>query len=155
MRQKAIELVERKYLRSDIPRIEPGDTVRVHQRIIEGDKERIQVFEGVVLRVNGGGNRQTFTVRKVSFGIGVERIFPVCSPRVEKVEIVRSGRVRRARLYYLRDRSGKAARLRGAAVGDRTRAAVPGAGASEAPADAATQPAETESPPAEAPEGEA
>ncbi|RMG15396.1 MAG: 50S ribosomal protein L19 [Deltaproteobacteria bacterium] len=125
MRQKAIELVERKYLRTDVPRIEPGDTVRVHQRIVEGDKERIQVFEGVVLRVNGGGNRQTFTVRKVSFGIGVERIFPLCSPRIEKIEVVRSGRVRRARLYYLRDRTGKAARLRGEAVGDRTRAPVP------------------------------
>ncbi len=124
MRQKAIERIEKRHVRKDIPVLKPGDTVRVHSRIIEGDKERIQVFEGVVLRINGGSHRATFTVRKVSYGIGVERIFPLHSPRIHKVEVMRSGRVRRARLYYLRDRTGKAARLRATAVGDRTRAEV-------------------------------
>lgn len=121
MRQKAIHQIESRFLREDIPQIKPGDTVRVHLRIREGEKERVQVFEGVVLRVKGQGARATFTVRKVSFGIGVERIFPLYSPRVEKVEIVSSGRVRRARLYYLRALSGKKARLRGRSVGDRRR----------------------------------
>ncbi len=124
MRHKSIERIEKRFIRSDIPVIRSGDTVRVHSRIIEGDKERIQVFEGVVIRANGGSNRATFTVRKVSYGIGVERVFPLHSPRIDKIEVVRSGRVRRARLYYLRDRTGKAARLRARTVGDRTRAAV-------------------------------
>jgi large subunit ribosomal protein L19 len=89
-----------------------GDTVRVHVKIKEGDKERIQVFEGVVISLRRGGNRATFTVRKVSYGVGVERIFPLHSPAIDNVEVVTSGKVRRARLYYLRDRKGKAARLR-------------------------------------------
>ncbi|MDF1563390.1 MAG: 50S ribosomal protein L19 [Deltaproteobacteria bacterium] len=121
MRQKAINDIESRCLRTDIPRIHPGDTVRVHLRISEGDKERVQVFEGVVLRVKGQNALATFTVRKVSFGIGVERIFPLYSPRIEKVEIAASGRVRRARLYYLRALSGKKARLKGTQIGDRGR----------------------------------
>ena len=121
MRQKAIERIEKRHLRRDGPVLKPGDTVRVHSRISEGDKDRIQVFEGVIIRINGGSHRATFTVRKVSYGIGVERIFPLHSPRIDKVEVMRTGRVRRARLYFLRDRTGKAARLRAAKVGDRTR----------------------------------
>lgn len=121
MRQQAINDIESRYLRTDIPRINPGDTVRVHLRIREGEKERVQVFEGVVLRVKGQNALATFTVRKVSFGIGVERIFPLYSPRVEKVEIVSSGRVRQSRLYYLRALSGKKARLKGTQIGDRGR----------------------------------
>ncbi len=91
----------------------PGETVRVHVKVVEGEKERTQVFEGTVIRVAGKGNRSTFTVRKVSYGVGVERIFPLHSPRVDKVEVVSRGRVRRAKLYYLRERSGKAARIYG------------------------------------------
>jgi len=95
-----------------IPALSPGDTVRVHTRIVEAGKERIQVFQGVVIRLKHGGNAASFTVRHVAYGIGVERSFPFLSPRVEKVEIIRHGRVRRAKLYYLRERSGKSARLR-------------------------------------------
>lgn len=98
--------------RRDLPPFRPGDTVRVHVKIREGDKERIQVFEGVVIRRRGGGRSATFTVRKVSYGVGVERIFPTESPAVAKVEIRRRGHVRRARLYYLRALKGKKARLR-------------------------------------------
>jgi len=107
-----VDLVERGYLRTDHPEFRPGDTVRVHYRIQEGDKERIQVFEGVVIRKRGGGTRATFTVRKVSYGVGVERIFPLHSPFIEKIEVVSRGKVRRARLYYLRERSGKSARIK-------------------------------------------
>jgi large subunit ribosomal protein L19 len=106
-----IDAIERKQLRSDLPDFRPGDTVRVHCIVVEGDKERIQVFEGVVLRRSRGANRATFTVRKVSYGVGVERTFPVHSPRIEKIEVVSRGKVRRAKLYYLRERSGKAARI--------------------------------------------
>lgn len=104
--------IERRQMRQDIPDFGPGDTVRVHVKVIEGERERIQVFEGVVLRRSGGGATETFTVRKISQGIGVERIFPVHSPRIEKIEVTRRGKVRRARLYYLRERTGKAARLK-------------------------------------------
>ncbi|MEE9276714.1 MAG: 50S ribosomal protein L19 [bacterium] len=107
-----IDRIEREGMRKDVPDFEPGDTVRVHVKIVEGDKERIQVFEGVVLGRSGGGLRETFRVRKISYGVGVERIFPVHSPRVEKVEVSRKGRVRRAKLYYLRDRKGKAAQVK-------------------------------------------
>jgi len=108
-----IHEVEKRYLRNDLPDFRPGDTVRVHYRIQEGEeKERIQVFEGVVIRKRGSGTGATFTVRKVSFGIGVERTFPLHSPRIEKIEVVRRGKVRRARLYYLRGRYGKAARIK-------------------------------------------
>jgi large subunit ribosomal protein L19 len=105
----------------------PGDNVRVHVRIVEGDKERVQVFEGVVISLHRGRNRGTFTVRKVSYGVGVERIFPLHSPNIEKVEVVSSGRVRRARLYYLRELAGKAARLREREQthGENTAAAAP------------------------------
>lgn len=96
----------------DFPEFRVGDTVRVHVRIVEGQRERVQVFEGVVIRRRRGGNRGSFTVRKVSYGVGVERTFPVHSPRVEKIEVASRGRVRRNRLYYLRQRTGKAARIR-------------------------------------------
>jgi len=109
---KTMDLVEQGLLRRDLPPFRSGDTVRVHVKVKEGDKERIQVFEGVVIRRRRGGASATFTVRKISYGVGVERIFPIESPTVEKVEIKSRGHVRRARLYYLRDLKGKAARLR-------------------------------------------
>jgi large subunit ribosomal protein L19 len=104
--------VEANQLRADIPDFRIGDTVRVHAKIIEGDKERIQVFEGAVISRANSSNRATFTVRKVSYGVGVERIFPLHSPRIDKIEVVMHGRVRRAKLYYLRALSGKAARIK-------------------------------------------
>ena len=107
-----IDKIEREGMRKDVPDFESGDTVRVHVKIVEGDKERIQVFEGVVIGRQGGGLRERFRVRKLSYGIGVERIFPVHSPRVDKIEVTRKGRVRRAKLYYLRDRKGKAAQVK-------------------------------------------
>ena len=106
----AIELVEKSQL-AERPAMKSGDTVRVHVKVREGDKERIQIFEGVVIGVHRGGTRASFTVRKVSFGQGVERIFPLHSPRLEKIQVLSRGRVRRARLYYLRELSGKAARV--------------------------------------------
>jgi|SRR6188768_1632455 len=106
-----IDAIEREQLRSDIPVFKPGDTVRVHVRVIEGEKERTQVFEGVVIARKGGGSRESFTVRKVSYGVGVERTFPLHSPRLEKIEVQTRGVVRRAKLYYLRKLSGKAARI--------------------------------------------
>ncbi|MGD0099847.1 MAG: 50S ribosomal protein L19 [Acidobacteriota bacterium] len=107
-----LRAVDNSQLRTDLPRFRPGDTVRVHVKIKEGDKYRIQVFEGVVIVQKNNGISSTFTVRKVSFGYGIERIFPVHSPIIEKLEVVKSGKVRRARLYYLRGRRGKAARLK-------------------------------------------
>jgi large subunit ribosomal protein L19 len=104
--------IESKFLRTDLPDFRVGDTVRVHYRIVEGDKERIQVFQGVVIKRHRAGARSTFTVRKVSFNVGVERIFLSHSPRIEKVEVISKGVVRRGRLYYLRDLAGKAARVR-------------------------------------------
>jgi large subunit ribosomal protein L19 len=101
--------------RTDIPEFASGDTVRVHAKVVEGDKERIQVFEGVVIGIHRGGTRASFTVRKVSFGQGVERIFPLHSPTIQKVEVTRSAKVRRAKLYYLRDLKGKAARMKDSA----------------------------------------
>ena len=92
-------------------RFEPGDTVKVHTKVVEGDSERIQIFDGVVIARRGSGVSETFTVRKISYGVGVERVFPVHSPRIEKIEVVKSGKVRRAKLYYLRNLQGKAARL--------------------------------------------
>src|SRR5512133_4199160 len=111
MLRKAISDVESKYLRKDVPDFRAGDSVRVHTKIKEGDKERIQIFEGVVIRHRRGDLRSMFTVRKVSYGVGVERMFPVHSPRIDKIEVLGHGEVRRARLYYLRDLQGKAARL--------------------------------------------
>ena len=99
-------------LRTDIPEFRPGDTVKVHVRVVEGNRSRIQVFQGVVIRRQGGGIRETFTVRKVSFGVGVERTFPVHTPVVEKIEVVTRGDVRRAKLYYLRELRGKAAKIK-------------------------------------------
>ena len=99
-------------LRDDIPTFRPGDTVKVHVRVVEGNRSRIQVFQGVVIRRQGGGIRETFTVRKVSFGVGVERTFPVHTPVVEKIEVVTRGDVRRAKLYYLRELRGKAAKIK-------------------------------------------
>ena len=108
----AIESLEKEHLRMDFPDFKPGDTVKVNFKIQEGDKERIQVFEGVVIRRRRGNTRSTFTVRKVSYGIGVERIFPLHSPYIDKIQVVSKGRVRRSRLYYLRGRKGKAARIK-------------------------------------------
>ena len=108
-----IDKINSEQLKSEITPFKPGDTVRVHTLIQEGTKERVQVFEGVVLRRNGGGIDETFTVRKVSHNVGVERIFPLHSPRVQKIEVKTAGRVRRARIYYLRELSGKAARIKG------------------------------------------
>jgi large subunit ribosomal protein L19 len=96
-----------------LPSLRPGETVRVHVKVIEGEKERTQVFEGTVIGLSGGSNRATFRVRKISYGVGVERVFPLHSPRIDKIEILSRGKVRRAKLYYLRQRSGKAARLTG------------------------------------------
>ena len=107
-----IKSVQERYLKKDIPDFRPGDTVKVYQKVKEGDKERIQVFEGVVIRKRGSGTDATFTVRKVSYGIGIERTYPLHSPVIEKIEVVRFGKVRRARLYYLRERLGKDARIK-------------------------------------------
>lgn len=107
-----IEILEKEQLRSDIPAFGPGDTVRVHARIVEGTRERIQMFEGVVIGRQGTGVRETFTVRRIASGVGVERLFPVHSPRIAKIEVTRRGIVRRAKLYYLRGLTGKAARIR-------------------------------------------
>ena len=106
-----IEAIEREQLQSNVPDFKAGDTVRVHVKVVEGEKERIQVFAGVVIRKSRGGIRSTFTVRKVSYGVGVERTFPIHSPRIDKLEVTTRGHVRRAKLYYLRGRSGKAARI--------------------------------------------
>jgi large subunit ribosomal protein L19 len=106
------DLVDRAYLRDDLPDFRPGDTVKVHVRVVEAGRERIQVFQGVVIRRQGGGLQETFTVRKISFGVGVERTFPVHSPSIGKLEIDTKGRVRRAKLYYLRERRGRSARIK-------------------------------------------
>ena len=109
---RSLQMIEKDYLKSEVDKFRIGDTVRVHLRVVEGEKERIQVFQGVVIRQRRGGTGASVTVRKVSYGVGVERIFPVHSPRVERIEVLRSGRVRRAKLYFLRKLRGKAARLR-------------------------------------------
>ncbi|MDD3158862.1 50S ribosomal protein L19 [Anaeromusa sp.] len=107
-----IEALEKEQLRTDIPDFKPGDTVRAHVKVVEGTRERVQVFEGVVIHRKGTGVRETFTVRRISYNVGVERTFPVHSPRLERIEVVRRGIVRRAKLYYLRNLRGKAARIR-------------------------------------------
>ena len=109
---KAIELLEQRQLRKDRPRFKAGDTVRVHFQVIEGQRRRIQVFEGIVIKRQGAGVRETFTVRKQSFGVGVERTFPLHSPKIEKIEVMQIGDVNRAKLYYLREKVGKKARVR-------------------------------------------
>jgi large subunit ribosomal protein L19 len=106
------DVVERPYLRDDLPDFRPGDTVRVHVRVVEGERERVQVFEGIVIRRRGSQVSETFTVRKVSFGVGVERTFPVHSPMIAKIEVVSRGAVRRAKLYYLRSRVGRRAKVK-------------------------------------------
>jgi large subunit ribosomal protein L19 len=107
-----IREIEERYLPKDIPQFRPGDTVRVHLKVKEGEKERTQIFEGLVIRVRGSGLGKTFTVRKVSYGVGMERIFPIACPSIQKIEIVKRGIVRRAKLYYIRNLKGKSARIR-------------------------------------------
>src|SRR5947208_1783168 len=133
-----IDLVEQSSLRRDLPIFRPGDTVKVHVRVVEAGRERIQVFQGVVIRRQGGGIRETFTVRKISFGVGVERTFPVHSPSISKLEVVQRGRVRRAKLYYLRDLRGKKARIKERRIDDAKLAAM------EAAAQAGLEVAEAE-----------
>ena len=107
-----IKSLEQEQLKNEVPNFGPGDTVKVHVRIVEGKRERVQVFEGVVIKRQCGGNRETFTVRKISFNVGVERTFPVHSPKIEKIEVTRKGKVRRAKINYLRTRTGKAAKVK-------------------------------------------
>lgn len=110
--QKLIAEITKDQLRTDHPDFRPGDTVAVHVKVVEGQRERIQVFEGVVIKRQNGGISETFTVRKISYGVGVERTFPLHSPRIEKIDVIRRGKVRRAKLYYLRQLRGKAARIK-------------------------------------------
>jgi large subunit ribosomal protein L19 len=107
-----LDMLDTESLRTDVPDFRPGDTLKVHVRVIEGTRSRVQVFQGAVIRRQGGGVRETFTVRKISFGVGVERTFPVHAPIIAKIEVVTRGDVRRAKLYYLRDRIGKAAKIK-------------------------------------------
>jgi large subunit ribosomal protein L19 len=130
------DLIEQPFLRTDLPEFRPGDTVKVHVRVVEGNRERVQVFQGVVIRRSGGGIRETFTVRKISFGVGVERTFPLHSPSIAKLELVQRGRVRRAKLYYLRDLRGKKARIKERRIDDAKLAAMEAA-AQQRAADAA------------------
>ena len=139
-----IKAIETSYFRPNLPEFRSGDSVRVHTLIKEGDKERVQVFEGVVIDRRRGGSRASFTVRKVSYGVGVERIFPLHTSRIEKIEVLQKGRVRRARLNYLRDLQGRAARIKGERQNLEVEAIAP-----EAPAPAAAAPA---TPPAAKPE---
>lgn len=107
-----IDVLEQEQLKQDIPAFRPGDTVQVHVKVVEGTRERIQIYEGVVIKIKGGGLRETFTVRRVAYGVGVERTFPLHSPRIDKIVVKRQGKVRRAKLYYLRNLTGKAARIK-------------------------------------------
>jgi len=107
-----IDVLEAEQLKQDLPVLRPGDTVQVHVKVVEGTRERIQIFEGVVIKIKGGGIRETFTVRRVAYGVGVERTFPLHSPRIDKIVVKRHGKVRRAKLYYLRNLTGKAARIK-------------------------------------------
>jgi large subunit ribosomal protein L19 len=145
---KIIEQLERAQLRDSIPKFKAGDTVRVHFQVIEGERRRIQVFEGIVIRRQGSGVRETFTVRKQSFGVGVERTFPLHSPKIERIEVAAVGDVNRAKLYYLRGRVGKRARIREIRQDHRKGEKTPQATA-EAPE--ATEPQELEQPESEAP----
>lgn len=110
--QDIIRAIEQEQMKNDIPAFRPGDTVKVHVKVVEGNRERIQVFEGTVIRRRGSGLSETFTVRKIAYGVGVERTFPLHSPRIAKIEITRQGKVRRSRLYYLRERVGKKAKVK-------------------------------------------
>jgi large subunit ribosomal protein L19 len=125
------DLIEQPFLRNDIPDFRPGDSVKVHVRVVEGNRERVQVFQGVVLRRSGGGIRETFTVRKISFGVGVERTFPLHSPSIARLELLQRGRVRRAKLYYLRDLRGKKARIKERRIDDAKLAAMEAASAAD------------------------
>jgi large subunit ribosomal protein L19 len=158
------DLIEKPFLRRDLPTFRPGDTVKVHVRVVEGNRERVQVFHGVVIRRSGGGLRETFTVRKVSFGVGVERTFPLHSPSIARLEVVQRGRVRRAKLYYLRDLRGKKARIRERRIDDEKLAALeataveldedemPPEAADGAEADEVSQPDEVDAQDAQAPD---
>ena len=129
------DLIEKPFLRSDIPEFRPGDTVKVHVRVVEGSRERVQVFQGVVIRRQNGGLRETFTVRKISFGVGVERTFPLHSPSIAKIELVSRGAVRRAKLYYLRELRGKKARIKERRIDDVKLAAMEAAALAAAEAE--------------------
>jgi large subunit ribosomal protein L19 len=133
------DLVEQSYLRKGLPQFRPGDTVKVHVRVVEGNRERVQVFQGVVIRRAGGGLRETFTVRKISFGVGVERTFPLHSPSIARLEVVQRGHVRRAKLYYLRDLRGKKARIRERRIDEAKLAALEAMGVSEEGSDEAPE----------------
>ena len=134
-----IDKINSEKLKKDIPTFRSGDTVRVHQLIVEGNKERVQIFEGVVIRRNGGGIAETFTVRKVSYNVGVERIYPLHSPRITKIEVKQTGHVRRARLYYLRELRGKAAKIKQSRRGVDAALVYDEAAAPEAAASTATE----------------
>ena len=112
MNRSIIEAIEKEYMKSEVPEFNVGDVVKVYIKVVEGNRERLQAFEGTVIAKKNGGVRETFTVRRVSFGVGIERVFPIHSPRIDKIEIVRRGKVRRAKLYYLRNLSGKAAKIK-------------------------------------------
>jgi large subunit ribosomal protein L19 len=151
------DLVEKPFLRTDLPDFRPGDSVKVHVRVVEGSRERIQVFQGVVIRRSGGGIRETFTVRKISFGVGVERTFPLHSPSIGSIELVQRGRVRRAKLYYLRDLRGKKARIKERRIDDAKLAVLEAAAAeaaAQADADDAEDPAPSDEAVADLTEGE-
>lgn len=109
---KEIQLVEASMMRADLPEIHPGDSVKVHFKVVEGGRERIQIYQGTVIRLRGAGLKKTFTVRKISFGVGVEKTFPFHSPKIAKIEVLTRGKVRRSKLYYLREKAGKAARIK-------------------------------------------
>jgi large subunit ribosomal protein L19 len=145
------DLVDKAYLRTDVPEFRPGDTVKVHVRVVEAGRERVQVFQGVVIRRQGGGLQETFTVRKISFGVGVERTFPVHSPSISKLEVVSRGRVRRAKLYYLRELRGKKARIKERRLGEEELAAIAAAEAERAGATDGVEDVEDEA--GEAPNG--
>jgi large subunit ribosomal protein L19 len=133
---KNTDLIDKAYLRSGLPEFRPGDTVKVHVRVVEAGRERIQVFQGVVIRRQGGGLQETFTVRKISFGVGVERTFPLHSPSIGKLEVVTRGKVRRAKLYYLRELRGKKARIRERRIDAEELAALNAGTAEEEPMEA-------------------
>lgn len=137
-----LERVQRSLTKKTAPSFEIGDTVRVHAKVVEGDKERVQIFEGIVIARKGARNSETFTVRKVSFGIGVERIFPVHSPSVTRVEVVRQGKVRRAKLYYLRTKKGKMAKVSEREFSQEAKTPGQAGRAPAKPADSAAEPAE-------------
>jgi large subunit ribosomal protein L19 len=149
---KVIESLERAQLRGDIPQFKAGDTVRVHFKVIEGQRQRIQVFEGIVLKRQGAGARETFTVRKQSFGVGVERTFPLHSPKIDKIEVTAIGDVNRAKLYYLRGKVGRKARVRERRYGPGTLTAAAAVESAVEPTEEAEAPAEVET--SEAPEAE-